>query len=126
LYQGSSAFATAANQAICIYDLLDIQANRSYNLSMGGVGPYVWDDDKKAINLARHGIDFVAALSLEWEQSIVWQDLRRDYGERRYLVLAKIAGRVHLMAFTPRGGYLRIISLRKANRKEVRRYEKEV
>jgi uncharacterized DUF497 family protein len=65
-------------------------------------------------------------LSLKWERSIVWQDLRRDYGERRYLVLAKIAGRVHLMAFTPRGGYLRIISLRKANRREVRRYEKEV
>ena len=32
---------------------------------MGGVGPYIWDDDKQAINLARHGIDLVAALSLE-------------------------------------------------------------
>jgi hypothetical protein len=92
---------------------------------MGGVGPYRWDDEKHAANLATHGIDFAAATSFEWERSIIWEDIRRDYGERRFLALAKIAGRVHLMVYTPRGGYLRIISLRKANRREVRRYEKE-
>lgn len=92
---------------------------------MGGTGPYVWDDDKRALNLATHKVDFAAATSFEWEQSIIWQDTRRDYGEKRFLAMAKIQGRVHLMVFTPRGGYLRIVSLRKANRREVNRYEGE-
>jgi uncharacterized DUF497 family protein len=93
---------------------------------MGGTGPYVWDDVKYAANVRTHKVDFAAATSFEWERSIIWEDRRRDYGERRYLALAKIDGRVHLMVFTPRSGYLRIISLRKANRREVRRYEKEI
>jgi uncharacterized DUF497 family protein len=93
---------------------------------MGGTGPYIWDDDKYASNLATHGIDFAAATSFEWGRAIIWRDMRHDYGERRFLALAKIAGRVHLIVFAPRGGYLRIISLRKANRREVRRYEKEI
>jgi uncharacterized DUF497 family protein len=92
---------------------------------MGGSGPYVWDDDKHALNLMAHKVDFSSALSFEWERSIIWQDRRRDYGEKRFLALGKIEGRVHLMVFTPRGGYLRIISLRKANPKEVKRYESE-
>jgi uncharacterized DUF497 family protein len=92
---------------------------------MDGIGPYRWDDDKHAPNLTTHGIDFAAAMSFEWEQALIWRDLRRDYGERRFLALARIEGRVHLMVFTPRGGYLRIISLRKANRREARRHEKE-
>ncbi len=92
---------------------------------MGGVGPYVWDDDKRARNLSRHRVDFASAASFEWGRSVIWQDRRRDYGERRFLALARIASRVHLMVFTPRGGYLRIISLRKANRREIRHYEKE-
>ena len=92
---------------------------------MGGTGPYVWDNDKHAANLARHRIDFAAATSFEWGRAIIWQDQRREYGERRFLALARIEGRVHLMVFTPRAGYLRIISLRKANGREVRRYEKQ-
>ena len=92
---------------------------------MGGIGPYIWDDQKHAINLVNHRIDFAIAMSFEWERSIIWEDRRRDYGERRLLALAPIATRIHLMVFTRRGGYLRIISLRKANAREVRRYEKE-
>jgi hypothetical protein len=52
-------------------------------------------------------------------------DTRRDYGETRYIALGHIGDRVHSLVFTPRGDALHVISLRKANRREVRRYETE-
>ena len=47
----------------------------------------------------------------------------RDYGEDRYRLLGAIEGRVFVMIYTVRGSALRIISARKANRKEIREYE---
>src|SRR4051812_44320571 len=58
LYQGLPAFATAVPQDSCIYNLLDFGIYCSYIPIMGSIGPYVWDDDKHASNLADHGIDF--------------------------------------------------------------------
>jgi uncharacterized DUF497 family protein len=51
-------------------------------------------------------------------------DLRRDYGEARYWAVGPIGGRLHVLAFTMRGQVLRAISLRKANERERRRYER--
>ncbi len=61
---------------------------------------------------------------LDWATALIWEDTRKDYGERRYCVLGFIAGRLHSAVFTPREGKPRVISLRKANRREVKRYEK--
>lgn len=49
-------------------------------------------------------------------------DDREHYGELREMALGFIGVRLHAMAFTRRGDTVRIISLRKANRVEVRRY----
>ncbi|MNE51790.1 hypothetical protein D3C80_1464360 [compost metagenome] len=51
------------------------------------------------------------------------EDLRRDYGERRFQVLGYIGERLHALVFTPRDGAVHVISLRKANSREVKRYE---
>jgi uncharacterized DUF497 family protein len=53
----------------------------------------------------------------------VVRDDRKDYGEVRYNMLAKVNGRVFHITFTERGGILWIISARKANQREQRRYE---
>ncbi|HEV7877561.1 BrnT family toxin [Bradyrhizobium sp.] len=53
----------------------------------------------------------------------VVRDDRKDYGEVRYNMLAKVNGRVFHITFTERGEILRIISARKANQREQRRYE---
>ena len=50
-------------------------------------------------------------------------DYRYDYGETRYITLAKIENRVYVVAFTLRLSNIRLISARKANKKEVKRYE---
>lgn len=50
-------------------------------------------------------------------------DHRYNYGETRYISLAKIDNRVYVIAFTFRSSNIRLISARKANKKEVKRYE---
>jgi uncharacterized DUF497 family protein len=62
---------------------------------------------------------------LNRDQVRVLEDARRDYGEARYQALGEIDGRVYMLVFTPRGGDVHVISLRKANRREIKRYEEE-
>jgi len=62
---------------------------------------------------------------LEWETALVVEDIRKDYGETRLQVLALMDGRLYAAVVTPRGEDLRVISFRKANRREVIRYGKK-
>lgn len=53
-------------------------------------------------------------------------DLRKDYGENRYIAAGFLAGRLHILVFTPTADGIRVISFRKANRRELRRYEAQL
>ncbi|MFY9986946.1 MAG: BrnT family toxin [Chthoniobacterales bacterium] len=86
---------------------------------------YEWDAAKRRRNLAIHGVDFSAIECFEWESAIVDEDRRGDYSETRYSALGLINGRVHSLVFTLRDGNYRIISLRKANRREVRKWRQK-
>jgi uncharacterized protein len=83
---------------------------------------YEWDEAKRKKNLANHGVDFSAIESFDWEQSIVEKDERKDYAEIRYAAVGPIHGRLHVAVFTIRDGNYRIISLRKANSREVKKW----
>jgi uncharacterized protein len=85
---------------------------------------YEWDEAKRRSNLAKHGVDFMAAIQFDWPTAARFPDERRDYGERRWLALGMIDGRLHVLVYSCRGSRIRIISLRKANNKEIARYEK--
>ena len=82
----------------------------------------VWDEAKRAANLRKHGVDFAEIEAFEWEKAVLVEDRRRDYGERRRLAYGLIAERVYVVVFADRDPDIRVISLRKANRREVRRY----
>lgn len=72
------------------------------------------------------GLSLDLAEQLDWATALIWEDRRKDYGERRYCVLGFIEDRLHSVVFTPRNGKPRVISLRKANKREVNRYEKAI
>jgi uncharacterized protein len=72
---------------------------------------------------ARAGISFELAAKFEWDSALVVEDLRKDYGERRFQALGLIKNRLYMMVFTPRANKVHVISLRKANKREVKRYE---
>jgi len=85
---------------------------------------FEWDEEKAERNQAKHSVSFpFAARAFDDEHRLTVIDNRNDYGETRYITLAKIDNRLYVVAFTIRLSNIRLISARKANQKEVKRYE---
>lgn len=85
-----------------------------------------FDPGKNAINLKKHKMPLVAASRFVTESALVDHDARRDYKEVRLEAIGYIGKRLHVLVFAPRknGEETHAISLRKANSREVKRYEK--
>jgi uncharacterized protein len=83
-----------------------------------------FDPDKDEKNVKKHGLSLNRFVELDLLSGIIEPDARRDYSEERYLALALLAGRLHAACFCIRGDAFRVISLRKASNREVRRYER--
>jgi uncharacterized DUF497 family protein len=81
-----------------------------------------FDQQKNAANELKHGVPLSLAKAIDW--SAVWcaPDDRRDYGELREIGYAPIDGHLYCVVFTQRGDKFRVISLRRANSREVKRY----
>ena len=85
---------------------------------------FEWDEAKSEASYAERGFDFAYAVRVFIDPDrLVEPDDRFDYGEPRRRVLGRIEGRIFVVVYTPRGNRFRVISARKANPKEVRRYE---
>ena len=80
------------------------------------------DPAKDIVNIAKHGISLERAADLEWESAVIWPDVRREYGETRMAAIGYIGLRLYCVVFVDRADVRRIISLRKANQREVKRY----
>jgi uncharacterized DUF497 family protein len=81
-----------------------------------------FDPNKDQLNVAKHGLSLALAAELDWEDALVWIDDREDYGEVRLIALAPKTGILYYVALVDRGRVRRIISLRRANRREVKHY----
>jgi uncharacterized protein len=81
-----------------------------------------FDPAKNARNIAERGLSFERVVDLDWETAISEEDSRRDYGERRLRVFGLLGRRLHVAIITMRGAAVHVISFRKANEREVRRY----
>jgi uncharacterized DUF497 family protein len=87
--------------------------------------PITFDPAKNARNIAERNLSFELVAQLDWETAAAVEDTRKDYGERRLRVLAYLGKRLRAVVITMRGDVMHVISFRKANDKEVRRYEKQ-
>jgi uncharacterized DUF497 family protein len=88
---------------------------------------YEWDGAKNRGNLAKHGLDFADAERVLTGPCVTFADSRFDYGEERLITPGLLAGRVVLIAHAPRGDHTtRIISMRKANRREHKIYQERL
>ncbi len=83
---------------------------------------FSFDLAKNERNLVLRGLPFSLASEFDWLHAEIEEDLRHDYGEKRYQALGMIYERLFQIVFTPRGSTIHIISLRKANAREVKRY----
>jgi uncharacterized DUF497 family protein len=84
-----------------------------------------YDPAKNERNLAERGLSFELVADLEWETAVSQEDTRKDYGERRFRILALLGKRLHVAVITYRNDAIHVISFRKANKKEVRWYGEE-
>ena len=86
----------------------------------------VWDEPKRIANLAKHGLALSDAERLEWSAALLWPDQRMDYQEARMVGLVPDGARLFCVVFVDRPADApterRVISLRKANNREVQRY----
>jgi len=82
-----------------------------------------FDPAKNTRNIELRGIAFDFAAEMEFDSALVMLDTRNDYGEDRFSATGIIAGRVQVLIFKPTQTGIRVISLRKANEREAKRYE---
>lgn len=72
-----------------------------------------FDPAKDAINVAKHGVSLALAARIDWS----------DYGELREIGFAVVDNRLYVVVFVQRGETMRVVSLRKANAREVKDYD---
>ena len=83
-----------------------------------------FDPAKSEWNRRNRGLPFERVADFDFSSSLLTVDSRKDYGEVRYVALGAIDGRLHVLCFTETLEGIRVISLRKANAREVQRYVK--
>jgi uncharacterized DUF497 family protein len=81
-----------------------------------------FDSAKDVANQTKHGVSLSVAGELDREAALVWIDDRFEYGEMRMIGLAPKTEILYYVAFVDRGEARRVISLRRANRREVKHY----
>jgi uncharacterized DUF497 family protein len=81
-----------------------------------------FDPAKEKLNQAAHGLSLRLAETLAWEEAMVWVDDRFEYDEVRMACLVPGDDRLYFVAFVDRDETRRIISLRFAERREVKFY----
>ncbi len=87
-----------------------------------------WDENKNRENLQKHGFDFADAWQLFYNPLLVQPDIRKAYGEDRWIGIGTMNnGIIVVFVFTKRNNEItRIISMRKASKKERKNYEKSI
>lgn len=85
----------------------------------------VFDPAKNAVNIRDRALAFEQAAEFNFNDALIVEDLRHAYPERRLQALGYIGQRLHMLVFSRIAGGIRVISFRKANKREVARYENE-
>jgi uncharacterized DUF497 family protein len=83
-----------------------------------------YDSAKNDRNIHERGLSFERVAEVDFNQALVLADARKEYGETRYIALCYLDGRLHVLCFTETEAGIRVISFRKANAREARRYGK--
>jgi uncharacterized DUF497 family protein len=83
-----------------------------------------YDPAKNERNIRTRGLSFESAADFNFESALYAVDDRRDYGETRYIAIGMVHDRLHVLCFAETADGIRVISFRKANVREVKRYAK--
>lgn len=82
-----------------------------------------YDPNKNKLNVSSRGLSFTEVINFDFDTAWIWQDKRNPYPEVRWSALGFLNQRLHSLVFTETEEGIRVISFRKANKREVKRYE---
>jgi len=85
-----------------------------------------YDENKRQRNIAIHGLDFVGCDAVFDGPMVSWEDAQESYGEQRINALGFLNGIVVHITYTERSEDLHVISLRKAEKHEIRYFAQEL
>lgn len=91
---------------------------RNYTDSLG----IIYDPKKNERNIRERGLSFGQVAELDFTAALIEEDTRRNYGERRMRALAFLDGRLHAVVYVHVDADTRVISFRRASKKEGKRY----
>ncbi len=81
-----------------------------------------YDPANRATTLDERGLDMAQAGEVFDGPHLTFEDDRQNYGEPRYITLGHLGGRMVVLAWTPRGSACRVMSVRKVNERERKKY----
>ncbi len=84
-----------------------------------------FDPLKNEANIRDRGLSFELVAGFDFDTALIWQDTRKAYPEARFVALGLVGGRLHAVVFTEAVKGIRVISFRKANKREERSYVKK-
>ncbi|MEN9461306.1 MAG: hypothetical protein RIS84_1326 [Pseudomonadota bacterium] len=85
-----------------------------------------FDPSKNEVSIEERGLPFSMVENFDWSSSFIVEDVRKDYGERRFQALGFIDDLLYMVVFTPRNNVVHVISFRRANNRERKKYESQV
>ncbi len=83
-----------------------------------------FDPLKNEKNIRERGLSFERVSEVDFNNAMFFPDTRKEYGETRYIALCSLEQRLHVLCFTETEKRIRVISFRKANEREAKRYGK--
>ncbi len=86
---------------------------------------FSYDPNKNKCNIELRDLSFDRVAELDWDNAWIYEDTRNEYNEMRFIAYTMLDRRLHFVCFTETKDGIRIISFRKANNREVKRYEQE-
>jgi uncharacterized protein len=85
-----------------------------------------WDENKRSLNIKKHNLDFVGCEAVFDNQAYVYEDSSEAYSEQRLCLVGWLVDQVVHMTYTEREDDFHVISLRKAEKHEIKRYIEEI
>ena len=85
-----------------------------------------YDLTKNAKNISERDLPFSKVADFQWDSAIFTEDVRKDYPESRFVAVGYLDDRLHVLCFSETDLGIRVISFRKANKREEKGYEKDI
>ena len=85
-----------------------------------------YDLTKNAKNISERDLPFSKVADFQWDSAIFTEDVRKDYPESRFIAVGYLDDRLHVLCFSETDLGIRVISFRKANKREEKYYEKDI